>query len=138
MPQYTSADMIEPQGMLTIGLFPQFVDSTDNFAVFLNALLTRSYAAATAAGVPDATLDAAALAAAYALAYRSVWQRLSATPATASIEGEGARSYLNSQVAAFEKLAAQYQAQYDALIPPVDGALPSGARSTAVRACFSW
>lgn len=113
----TADDLLQPLGMLTPGLFPNF-DDDDDLATFLETLLGKGYEAATAKGVDDvATRDLIAEAWAYHRAYLAVWQRMTTSPSTARIDGEAERQYLVTQFNGVAKLADSWLATYNALLP---------------------
>lgn len=134
---HTAADMLQPLGKLTSGLFPQF-DDPDDLDTFLESLLQQGYDAATGASVADEDLDAAAIAYAYHSAYEAIWQRLSATPASADISGEASRTYLGSQIATFEKLKDRYWDEYAIFLPTPPPPLRGAPMSQAVPVRFGW
>lgn len=116
---HVAADMLQPLGLLTTGLFPQF-DDPDDVDTFFETLLADGYTKADDAGVDDtqqSKRDAIAIAHAYYLAYMSIWQRMSATPASASIDGEASRTFLETQIQAFEKLKDSWWSTYQSLLP---------------------
>lgn len=117
---HVAADLLQPLGMLTPGLFPQF-DDADDLDTFFETLLADGYERADDADVTGADQqdkrDRIAIAFAYYRAYDAIWQRMSSTPATAHIEGEASRTFLASQIATFETLKNDWFVAYEGLLP---------------------
>lgn len=111
-------DLIQPNGLLTFGLFPNLSNAplsnqsawqaSDLYAL-LNVFLIDGYARAASIDTPTQDrLDAAALAWAYSRAYLVIWQRLSANPATVAVEGQVSQTYTQAQIATFQTLSQSY------------------------------
>lgn len=131
---HVPADLMQPVGMLTLGLFPAYANQAA-LDVFLQALLDEGYVRADSLDTQDRR-DAAAIAWAYHMAYLSIWQRMSATPLTAKIDGEGERGYAATQIAAFLKLSNDARAEFDALLTST--ALVTPAVTTGVVTKYRW
>jgi hypothetical protein len=135
---HVPADMMQPAGMLTLGLFPNYADQAA-LDVFLGGLLDAGYAKADDAEITEQDeKDGAAIAWAYHMAYMAVYQRLLSTPSSASIDGEASRQYLWSQIDAFKKLADDYLAQYSSFILDSDTSVSSHEVATSVPNKYVW
>lgn len=135
---HVPADMMQPAGMLTLGLFPTYPDQAA-LDVFLDGLLTAGYEKATAADIVEVDeKDGAAIAWAYHMAYLAVYQRLISTPASASIDGEASRQFLWSQIEAFKKLADDYLAQFSSFITDTDSTVSGHEIVTSVPNKYVW
>lgn len=134
---HVPADMMQPAGMLTVGLFPQFADQAA-LDVFLAGLLAAGYEKAVDIA-EQVDKDGAALAWAYHVAYLAIYQRLLSTPASAAIEGEASRQFLWSQIEAFKKMSDDYLAQYATFLEDVaDESVSSNEVSASVPNKFVW
>jgi hypothetical protein len=134
-----AAALLRPQGMLTPGLFPEM--SSDELTVFLDTKLAEGYTSADAvAGAGATKRDNIARAWAYYQAYEAIWQRVSAAPATATIDGEASRTYLQTQIETFEKLRDRYANEWSALttVLSTSTTVISGPRSIAVPNVFGF
>jgi hypothetical protein len=128
----TAADMLQPVGLLTPSLFPQFDPASGDLTTFLdNLLLKGAETIPVDADVNPETVDAMTLAYAYALAYQSIWQRLSAAPATAAIQGEASSGYTASQIDTFRQLYERWLGTHGALLASVSVDVNSVASGTA-------
>jgi hypothetical protein len=141
MADLTAAALMRPRGMLTKGLYPEM--TSEDLVIFLDTKLLEGYVAADALIEQGAQIDAAkrdsiSRAWAYYQAYEAVWQRVSAAPATASIDGEASRTYLQTQIDAFEKLRDKYATEYANLTAVTAVAVVTSAQSIAVRNMFSF
>lgn len=122
---HVPADMFQSGGGdLLPSLFPH-LDTTAQ-AAFLQAKLTEGYARTDAAVPPltGADRDAAAIAWAYAEAMRSVWLRLSNTPASFEVGGEAKVNYLAVQIQTFKDLYDDYLGRFLSFFP-----VPAGESS---------
>lgn len=133
---HVPADMMQPAGMLTLGLFPQFA-TQDALNVFLQGLLDAGYLKA-ADIAEQVDKDGAALSWAYHMAYSAVYQQKLNNPASASIEGEASRQFLWSQIEAFKKLSDDYLVQFGTFFEASDTSLSSEAFAPAVPNKFVW
>lgn len=134
---YVATDLLQVNGGdIDPSLFPQ-LDSA-GLETFLTGKLTEGYAGA-AAQVPALIVpisDSYAIAWAYYMAFLSVWQRMSSSPASAEVDGEAKRTYLASQIQSFKDMADMYQARAISLIPLPAGDIDAGTVVTSVRNRF--
>jgi C4-type Zn-finger protein len=115
----TGADLIAPKGEIELALFPG--EDSAVLQVRLQGYLDQAYTQLDALTFPDTTdLDQAASAYAYYRAYKAVHLRMSASAATASIEGEASRSFLASQIATFAELRDDYEQKWDDVLALAD------------------
>lgn len=136
---HAAADLLQAAGGdLTPSLFPHLDD--DGLTTYLQAKLADGYTRATAIipGLSQAEKDAAAIAWAYYAAYLAVWQRLSASPADASVDGEGKRAYLASQIQTFKDLADMYLARHEQFIAVAAGDASGNVIVTSVPIRFRY
>lgn len=133
----TAADLIEPKGQLSKGLFPE--DTTEQaFEDRLQSYLNIAYSLLTQAGVVSlAERDTAALAYAYHRAYKAIHQRLSSTPISVSLTDQGARTYSRDQIATFGNLASDYWTEWEAFIPDLTPP-PAIPPSAPAKTIFTW
>lgn len=129
------AQLIAPEGEIEPAMFPG--DKAEALESRVQAYLTHGYEKATAAEVLDADRDDAARAWAYHRAFRSVFVRLSASPASVSLDAQCSTSRTAQQIAEFGRLAAQYEAEYLGLVPVAQTPKPAPT-SGAVRTVISW
>jgi hypothetical protein len=114
--------LLEPQGILTPGMFPGVVDLTAHLAGYVAA----AEAEAERYDVPENRTDAFVRAWAYHRALVAVATRLATTPASYSLADQGSRTYSNEQIRTARSLADKYLADALALVPV---ASPEGNRS---------
>lgn len=131
---HVPADMMQPAGMLTLSLFPNYSDQTA-LNEFLEGLLAAGYENASDLDEQDEK-DGAALAFAYYRAYDAIYQRLLNSPSTASIDGEASRQFLWSQIEAFQKLSDRYKGEYDAFFDASGEGISAHESAPAVKNKF--
>jgi hypothetical protein len=126
------ADMRDPQGNITLAMFPQ--DSDASLNTKLQAYLDRGYALAGVAlpSAAAATLDLAAMAWAYHISYAAIANRLAAEYSSKSLQDLGSTGISSKQIEHYEKLAADALAQFTEITTPVSvgGALPRATETT--------
>lgn len=132
----TGANLLEPQGPLASSFFPE-EDGDAAVTARLDAYLADGYQRVTdwTTANPDAVVDADDAATAWALhrAYTAIHLRLSANPANASLDDQGSRYYLVSQIRTFGEKASEYLQQFEAIL---ESALPSGEGNLVIAPNF--
>jgi hypothetical protein len=133
----TAADLIEPKGELSKGLFPE--DETDQvFEDRLQSYLNSAYALLTQAAIADLALrDKGAIAYAYYRAYDAIYRRLSITPISVSLTDQGARTYSRDQIATFRNLALDWLAEWEEIVPNLTPP-PATAPTAPAKTIFTW
>jgi GH15 family glucan-1,4-alpha-glucosidase len=113
----TSSDLLTPDGEIDGALFYPSLSSPD-VSARVDAYLVQGYAKATAATVTDANLaDRIARAFAYYRAWSDVVNRLTLSPASASLAGEVSTSFLQTQINEWILARDAWKAEYLALLP---------------------
>lgn len=133
----TGQDLISPAGEVEEALFPG--EDSASITARLDAYVTEAYQRINAAapGMEEEDKDRAAEDWAYHRVYTAVYLRLSAEPAQASLDDQGSRSYLISQIQNFRNMAHdRLQAFHGRMETVMGGASlpPSGA----VPINFTW
>lgn len=104
----TALNLIAPEGEIERALFPS--EDAAALEMRLQTYLTTAYTMLASLSLPTGVdLDEAARVYAYFRAYQAVHLIMSRTAATASIDGEASRSFLVSQIEAFETLRDKYE-----------------------------
>jgi hypothetical protein len=99
----TGSDLIAPKGEIETALFP--AEDSAALSLRLQGYLDEAYAKLSTLVLPDGVdVDDAAQSYAYYRAYKAVHLRMSASAASAQIEGEASRTFLASQIATFADL----------------------------------
>ena len=140
MPNKVAADLIEPKGELSRGLFPED-KSEEEFENRLQSYLNIGYSLLTQAGITDVAENATkrntgAEAYAYFRAYNAIVTRLSATPISAALNDQGSRTYSNEQISRFQGKLDEWYADWIAIIPdlsPPPTVVHSGPTNTIIR-----
>lgn len=133
----TGQDLISPAGEVEEALFPG--EDSASITARLDGYVTDAYQRINVAApdMAEADKDRAAEDWAYHRAYTAVYIRLSAEPAQASLDDQGSRSYLISQIQNFRNMAQdRLQAFHGRLQTAMGGAeIPP---STAVPLRSTW
>jgi len=111
-----ASDLLQPAGHLDAKLFPGLDSSAVTAA--LDAYIAEAVTRISDLGIDDDDADTYTKAWAYCRAYTRISERLLAVPSSASIEGEAARQYDIKQSEGFARIASQWCARADALVPP--------------------
>jgi hypothetical protein len=128
-------DLLQPNGFLDEKYFPGMTSSA--VLAMLDGYITQAEARVTTYNVPSASADRYVTAWSYYRAYTRVAERLLATPRDAKIEDEGSRSYEQKQADGFFRIAANWLAEAEQLVPAEETAIV-GRTSVAVRNRYEW
>lgn len=109
----TPPDLLEPTGDLTPELFPTLDGA--GITALLTAYIADGTARVAALPLSELEKDRAVTAWAYSRAYRNIGQRLSNTPASFALEGEGSRTMLGEQLRTFKDSARRWEEDFDAV-----------------------
>jgi hypothetical protein len=134
-----AADLLSPSGEIDGALFyPQL--SSGGVSAKLGLYITAAASFADGAGVSDpALVDELSRAWIYYRAWNDVVQRLTLTPATASLGGEVSTSFLQTQINEWIKGRDMWRAAYLALIPlPPGSTVEQAGLSQAVDTVIRW
>lgn len=113
----SSADLLTPAGEIDGAQFYPSLSSLDVSAL-IDAYATQGYAKATEAGISDSgTADKIARKFAYYRAWSDVVNRLTLSPASASLAGDVSTSYLQTQIDEWITKRDSWLADFQALIP---------------------
>ncbi len=120
----TSANLLQPLGDVSPDWFPGL--SSADVAALLDAYIADAASRITVTGIDG---DNATRAYAMGRAARNVYMRLSNTPATATLTGEGSQSITGEQIRAFKTMAEKYEAEFATFTAaaPTPADEPSGA-----------
>lgn len=123
----TTADVLEPIGDLALELFPGRDPSV--VETMLAAYVADGAARVATLVLSEAEKDRAVIAWVYARAYRNVVARLSRTPASFTLTGEGSTTITGEQIRTFKELAERWERDYDAVTasPPTPEETPTAA-----------
>lgn len=127
-----AADLILPSGEIDGGLFYPALDS-GALATRLGAYITQGYAQGTELQVLPALADWYARVYGYYRAWSDVVNRLTLTPASAALEGEGSRTFLQTQINSWIQQRDAWKAQLAQLVPQTSTATTPGAQQSIVN-----
>jgi len=129
-----ATDVLTPLGEIDGALFYPSL-SSGQVTTRVTSYLTSGYAKATALLVTDAaTQDAIARTFTYYRAWSDVVNRLTLSPASASLAGEVSTSYLQTQINSWITARDAWRLEYQSLLPitATSGVAPSGTRAIPI------
>lgn len=129
----TAADLLQPKGDISLDWFPTM--SAEDVNTLLSNYIVDGVAH-LAPNLSSGEADIATRAWAMARAARNVYMRLSNTPASFTVQGEGGQTITGEQVRSFKIMAEKYEAEFSAFAP--DEAGPAEAPSGSVATKYLW